>query len=89
MTLIWDVDNETIKRGDFTGVLNLAILTSVLQIVPLALVWMLPDTKKEQKELLEGGEKSALWGGILLGVAIFCLIATITISVVLIFVPIV
>ena len=27
MTLIWDVDNETIRGGDYSGVLNLAILT--------------------------------------------------------------
>ena len=42
-TLIWDVSNDTIAGGDYTGVLNLAILTMVLSLVPLAMVWVLPD----------------------------------------------
>ena len=88
MTLIWDVSNETIQGGDYTGVLYLAILTSLLQLVPLALVWMLPDTKAEQKALLESNERSALYGGLLLGTSVFCLVATITISIVLIWFPI-
>lgn len=42
-TLIWDVSNDTIAGGDYTGVLNLAILTMVLSVVPLVMVWVLPD----------------------------------------------
>ena len=34
-TLIWDVSNQTIAGGDYTGVLNLAILTTCLSVVPL------------------------------------------------------
>ena len=48
---------------------------------------MLPDTKADLKALLESNERSATAGGWLLGVTIFCLIGTITVSVVLIFVP--
>ena len=42
-TLIWDVSNDTIAGGDYTGVLNLAILTMALSVVPLSMVWVLPD----------------------------------------------
>ena len=42
-TLIWDVSNDTIAEGDYTGVLNLAILTMALSVVPLSMVWVLPD----------------------------------------------
>ena len=34
-TLIWDVSNATISQGDYSGVLNLAILTTCLSVVPL------------------------------------------------------
>ena len=34
-TLIWDVSNETISQGDYSGVLNLALLTTCLSVVPL------------------------------------------------------
>jgi hypothetical protein len=39
LTLIWDVSNITIEKGDYSGVLHIAILTSCLQLFPLCLVW--------------------------------------------------
>jgi MFS family permease len=45
LTLVWDVSNNTIGKGDYSGVLKLAILTSSLQLFPLCLVWLLPDSR--------------------------------------------
>eukprot|EP01035_Chromulina_nebulosa_P017022 gene17022-22528_t len=45
MTLIWDVSNSTLEAKDFSGMLKLEILTSLLQLTPLFLVWMLPDSR--------------------------------------------
>lgn len=88
LTLIWDVSNETIRGGDYTGVLYLAILTSVLQVVPLGIVWLLPDSKIEQKELLESKDRNTWWGFSLLVSALVCLFGTITVSIVFIFFPV-
>jgi MFS family permease len=83
-TLIWDVSNETISNGNYTGVLNLAILTSVLQLFPLCMVWLLPDSKEEQRKLRDSGERSHNAGAILLTVVVLSLVGTIIVSVVLI-----
>jgi len=81
MTLIWDVSNDTIESGDYSGVLKLTILTSCLQVFPLVLVWILPDNKKEQQQLIEEGVTSFEAGLTLLIMIIVSLVATIALSI--------
>jgi hypothetical protein len=45
LTNIWDVSNSTISSGDYSGVLKLTILCSILKIVPLLLLGFQPDSK--------------------------------------------
>ena len=45
LTTLFDVSNDSLEAGDFTGVLKLTILTSFLQLLPLTLLWILPDTR--------------------------------------------
>lgn len=81
MTLIWAVDNDTLASGDYSGMLKLTILTSCLQAAPLLLVWILPDSKEEQKKLRDSGVSNKTAGMVLLIVLIASLIVTIALSV--------
>ena len=81
MTLIWDVDNDTISAGDYSGMLKLTILTSCLQVAPLLLVWILPDSKEEQRKLRDSGVTNRDAGLTLLIVLLVSLFATIALSI--------
>ena len=81
MTTIWDVSNETLASGDYSGMLNLTLLTSFLQILPLSLVFLLPDSKEEQIKLRDAGITSRV-GGFCLGLVVtLSLIGTISLSI--------
>jgi len=69
LTAIWDVSNETLAAGDFSGITKLTILTSLLQLSPIILVRLLPDSKEEQAALRDAGEKS-WWGGFWLSIVV-------------------
>ena len=86
MTLIWDVDNDTLESGDYSGMLKLTILTSCLQVTPLLWVWILPDSKEEQRKLQTSGDTSYEAGLTLLIVIIISLLVTIALSIYFIFV---
>lgn len=45
ITGIWDVSNETLAAGDYTGIIKLNVLTSCLQMMPLCLICLLPDNR--------------------------------------------
>ncbi len=48
---IWDVSNDTLAKGDYNGLWKLALLTSILSLLPLILLKygnILPSTYKEQ-----------------------------------------
>ena len=74
LTLIWNVDNTTLESGDYSGILYLTILTSCLQLAPLLLVWILPDSKAEQLKMIAEGGKSERAGTVLATVIIVSLI---------------
>ncbi len=84
-TYIWDVSNATLEAGDYSGILKLTILTSLLQIAPICLVFILPDSKDEVYRLIKSGGSSYNAGLILLIVIIVSLLVTIIVNVVLIF----
>ena len=69
LTNIWDTKNETLQAGDYRGVANLAILTSVLQILPIVLVGLLPRTREEQITLRDSGQ-SNFYGGFFLSITV-------------------
>jgi len=65
----FETSNEALQAGDFRGVANLTILTSLLQVSPIVLVFLLPASKEEQVALRESGEKS-WWGGFVLATVV-------------------
>ena len=46
----FQVDNKTIEAGDYSGILYIEIVTTFLQLMPLAIVWMLPNNRCVEKE---------------------------------------
>ena len=80
MTTMWDVSNDTLANGDYNGMLKLTLLTSFLQIVPLSLVFLLPDSKEEQIKLRDAGVSSKIGGICLASVVSISLIGTIALS---------
>ena len=50
---IWDVSKEALANGELSGMINLTILTSILQMSGISFVGMLPHTKEELFELRE------------------------------------
>lgn len=85
LTNLVDVSNETLASGDFTGVLKLTILTSVLQLSPLLLIDMLPDTREEHQAAVDASRHSR-WGGFFLAAfVILALVVTVGVNGVLLF----
>ena len=68
LTYIWDVDNDTIASGDYSGVLKLTILVKAVHFIPLVLIGNLPATKEDQEKLKAAGERSEKSGTILVAV---------------------
>ena len=67
---IWDCSNSAIEAGHYQGVINLSILTFCIAFLPVGLIFLLPNSKKEQIELKESGEKS-FYGGLSLVITLF------------------
>lgn len=81
LTTLFDVSNTSLEAGNFDGVLYLTILTSFLQLLPLCLLWILPDSREEQRKLRDSGETS-WWGGFILASVVGAsLIVTITLNI--------
>ena len=68
---IWDVSKEALSNGDLSGMVNLTVLTTALQISGVFLVGLLPRTKEELFALKEQDFGSSKIGG-----AIFLVIIT-------------
>ena len=60
------------------------VFYSCCQLFPLILVWLLPDSKEEQRKLRDSGESDRTNGIILVCVVIFSLIGTFVVSILLI-----
>ena len=60
------------------------LILSLLQLVPLFFVWLLPDSKAEQKKLRDSGESDYNSGAFLLAVVSLSLVGTIIVSIALI-----
>lgn len=81
MTDIWNVSNSALEAGHYEGLVKLTILTSALQFIPIVLVYLLPDTKEQQKEMQSEGVSSWYGGFILLTVIIASLLFTVILNI--------
>ncbi len=79
--VIWDTSNVSLRAGIFDGIGNLTIFTSVIQIVPILLVFLLPATKEEQIRMRDDGISSRVGGGILAFTVVTSLTFTIGLNV--------
>eukprot|EP00534_Pseudo-nitzschia_fraudulenta_P005978 CAMPEP_0201175396 /NCGR_PEP_ID=MMETSP0851-20130426/101547_1 /ASSEMBLY_ACC=CAM_ASM_000631 /TAXON_ID=183588 /ORGANISM="Pseudo-nitzschia fraudulenta, Strain WWA7" /LENGTH=584 /DNA_ID=CAMNT_0047458549 /DNA_START=152 /DNA_END=1903 /DNA_ORIENTATION=+ len=68
---IWDVSKEALERNELDGMVNLTILTTVLQLSGILLVRMLPRTKDELFELRNTNYGSSKAGGLIFLVVTF------------------
>lgn len=63
---VWDVSNEAMRAQDVSGLWKLNTLTSVLAVLPLALLFLLPKDAEEQDELAKSKAKSPFAGAVFL-----------------------
>jgi len=70
LVTFFNTDNATLQAGDYSGVAKLTVITSFLQLSPILLVFLLPNSKEEQIALRDSGEKSWL-GGFILAMTVF------------------
>eukprot|EP00522_Entomoneis_paludosa_P018274 CAMPEP_0172451296 /NCGR_PEP_ID=MMETSP1065-20121228/9391_1 /TAXON_ID=265537 /ORGANISM="Amphiprora paludosa, Strain CCMP125" /LENGTH=524 /DNA_ID=CAMNT_0013203239 /DNA_START=14 /DNA_END=1585 /DNA_ORIENTATION=- len=65
---IWDVSKETLAGGDLSGMTNLTLLTTALQMTPILFVSMIPhradDLIRMNQNARDGGHERSLAGGI-------------------------
>ena len=80
-TLVWDVRNETLAAGDYTGLLKLTLFTSLVQVLPILWVRVLPASRAEHEALIRRGEKSVLGGALLASVIVLGLGATVVVNI--------
>ena len=67
----WDVSKEKLEAHDLDGMVNLTILTTVMQVSGILFVGMLPKTKDELLELRNKSNGSSRVGGFLFLVITF------------------
>ena len=69
LTNIWNVDKETLSSGDVSGMTNLTILTTALQVSGILFVGLLPRTKEDLAKMSHQGVSKT--GGIIFLVITF------------------
>lgn len=62
MSKVWDVSNNALREGDVDGLWRLSLLTSIIPIIPLFLIFLLPQTREEQVALGASPVRSKLGG---------------------------
>jgi hypothetical protein len=60
---IWDVSKETLESGQLSGLFNLSVLTTIIQMTPIVLVGWLPHSREELGELNAKPYSGSNWGG--------------------------
>jgi len=63
LTSVWDVSNEALAAGDFTGMWKLTLLTSLLPLISLILLPLLPKDLQNLHERQAKDNSKSVWGG--------------------------
>mmetsp|Transcript_22777 Transcript_22777/g.34518 ORF Transcript_22777/g.34518 Transcript_22777/m.34518 type:complete len:552 (+) Transcript_22777:68-1723(+) len=77
---IWDVSLEVLQAGETSGMVNLTVLTTVLQLSGILFVGLLPRTKEDLAKLDESSSRSSTGGAIFLLITFCSVIYAITIA---------
>lgn len=70
LTKVWDTSNDSLSAGNYSGVLNLTLLTSACQCVPLLLLPLLPAGKAEQEAMQRSSNRSRVMGALFLFISV-------------------
>ena len=70
LTSLFDCSNSALASGDYSGVLKLTILTSIIQILPILFLRMLPANKARHEALIRKRVSSRLGGAALVAVLV-------------------
>jgi hypothetical protein len=85
---IWDVSKQAFIDGEFQGMINLTVLTTVMQVSGILFVGLLPKTKEDLFELKNKGFGSSRIGGIIfLGITISSILYAIVVGLMNIIAP--
>ena len=76
LTRVWDVEEETIESGDFTGVRNLSLLCTLVAPLPLVFIWLIPKNRSDQEILLQEKDKNFWCGVTFIAAMLFTLVGT-------------
>lgn len=68
---IWDVSKAAFQRGELRGMVNLTLLTTVLQVSGILFVGLLPRTKDDLARLHHSSSVSKVGGAVFLTIT-FC-----------------
>eukprot|EP01041_Mallomonas_annulata_P003350 gene3350-6631_t len=74
MLNIWDVSKDALERNDRDGMVNLTIVTTVIQTLGIVFVHLLPHRVEDMKKLNLTSPSSKLGGGIFLAVIILSIV---------------
>ena len=73
---IWDVSNEAIEKHRYDGMWKLTLLTSLVQVAPLPMLFLIPKNKQDQIELQKSSASNFYCGAAFVVVLAISLIAT-------------
>jgi hypothetical protein len=59
---IWDVSNHAMREHEYDGLWKLTVLTSLIQVLPLCVLFLLPKSAEEVDRLVENQERSKAFG---------------------------
>lgn len=85
---IWDVSKETMAAGDLSGMTNLTVLTTALQVSGVFFVFLLPRTKEDLVQLGVGASsRSTIGGAIFLAITFLSILYAIVVGMLNIIAP--
>lgn len=84
---IWDVSLEALQAGQKTGIFNLTLLTTILQLSGILFVGLLPRTKDDLAKLGDDSARSSTGGAIFLIITFCSIIYAIVVAVLNIVAP--
>jgi hypothetical protein len=58
----WNVSNDAMREHDYDGLWKLTVLTSLIQVLPLCVLFLLPKNAEEVDRLVENQERSKAFG---------------------------
>lgn len=78
---IWDVSKQALENSQLQGMINLTVLTTVLQVSGILFVGLLPKTKEDLAKLNNEQPPSKVGGAIFLTITILSILYAVVVGV--------